>query len=290
MLGQAEDQPKPSWSRCLWFFVKGSAYFIGSLLFLCGSVLYLPHFYALEGIPGGGPMISGWMFEIGCVCFVIGTFQDMWELRESATRAEQHRLLDPRISTTIELRQSYDLRSSLYSLSIKPSAPSKSCLHRSVPLLNATVYFVASVIFLIGGTFFLPYRPLYEAHPSLGAIAFIIGCVLYAAGALWDVIRLGWMRRDGSTSPSWCWQNTLRTQTVVAFCSFVGAWCFIVGSYYFLPEFLIDDASVVYSVTHFIVGSVWFAIGAAVSLFILHRSFIQFDVDDSSINTKMLFP
>ncbi|TMW64486.1 hypothetical protein Poli38472_011366 [Pythium oligandrum] len=71
---------------------KVLAYFCGSVLFLFGSVLFLPKYATLWD--GQGAVVGSWVFFFGCICFMIGTNADFIDLIRYSNGTTTRRIVD----------------------------------------------------------------------------------------------------------------------------------------------------------------------------------------------------
>lgn len=124
--------------------------------------------------------------------------------------------------------------------------------------LNAIIYLFGSTIFCYGAVYFLP--KYYENEPNIGAIAFIVGCIFFCVGAAWD------MDCAGSKVSSKSFMENARAESnlfFLAFTTLIGAVLFIIGSIFFLPQYLeAGEDAVSFSVHWFVSGSIVFIVSA----------------------------
>lgn len=132
---------------------------------------------------------------------------------------------------------------------------------RVVTMYNASCYILAALIFQLGSVYFLP--DYYGPQPTIGCWSFIIGCILFCFGALVDIAFICITHDDRNKRGVDLW-NLVSWNTVVAIGTFVGAMCFIVGSYYYLPQFINDEKLGTHyinlALNWYVVGSVFFLI------------------------------
>ncbi|CAB1077759.1 hypothetical protein D1AOALGA4SA_5537 [Olavius algarvensis Delta 1 endosymbiont] len=113
--------------------------------------------------------------------------------------------------------------------------------------INAILYKIGGVLFIIGSIFFFP---RFEAYADLGAWVFFVGSLVYLVVTVHDLaeVRHHWRlskSHDRDTileyaaSASYVWGTVLFTVGSVFFLSSVGrlkagAWCFVIGSLLFV--------------------------------------------------------
>lgn len=126
--------------------------------------------------------------------------------------------------------------------------------------INAILYKIGGVLFIIGSIFFFP---RFEAYADLGAWVFFIGSLVYLLVTVHDLaeVRHHWRlskSHDRDTileyaaSASYVWGTVLFTVGSVFFLSSVGwlkagAWCFVIGSLLFVLGACINVLQIVKS-------------------------------------------
>lgn len=126
--------------------------------------------------------------------------------------------------------------------------------------INAILYKIGGVLFIIGSIFFFP---RFEAYADLGAWVFFFGSLVYLVVTVHDLaeVRHHWRlskSHDRDTileyaaSASYVWGTVLFTVGSVFFLSSVGwlkagAWCFVIGSLLFVLGACINVLQIVKS-------------------------------------------
>ena len=126
--------------------------------------------------------------------------------------------------------------------------------------INAILYKIGGVLFIIGSIFFFP---RFEAYADLGAWVFFVGSLVYLVVTVHDLaeVRHHWRlskSHDRDTileyaaSASYVWGTVLFTVGSVFFLSSVGwlkagAWCFVIGSLLFVQGACINVLQIVKS-------------------------------------------
>jgi hypothetical protein len=213
-----------------WFQIgKVASYFIGSVLFLMGSILYFPKYATLWD--GQGAVVGSWTFFFGCIAFLLGTHGDFIDV-----------IRVNNVGTPFV---------------------------RIVKAYNAALYCAAAGIFMLGAVFFLP--DYYVISASLGCWSFIIGCVFFCVGSLVDLVFITITHEDRNThgvklGNLMCWG------AAVAAACFLGALCFILGSWYYLPRYIAQEDTVLAThymnvgISYYTIGSVFFIINAVTQI------------------------
>ncbi|MGD8541083.1 MAG: YrhK family protein [Desulfobacteraceae bacterium] len=153
--------------------------------------------------------------------------------------------------------------------------------------INAVVYKVGGLIFIIGSILFFP---RFEAYADIGAWTFFVGSLLYLVVTVHDLaeVRRHWREssvHDRSTimeytaAASYVWGTILFTAGSIFFLSVVrwytaGAWTFIIGSLLFVLGACINVLQIIQAENRitlqlmnltavtFVVGSVLFAVAS----------------------------
>ncbi|MEZ9710712.1 YrhK family protein [Vibrio breoganii] len=120
--------------------------------------------------------------------------------------------------------------------------------------LNAIVYKVGGVIFILGSICFLP---RFEDYVDIGAILFVIGSILYLIVALHDVLEVNAYRRSNGNL-----NRELKLEFTASFAYFLGSLLFTIGSIFFLKEVDLVSAGA----WLFIIGSGLFVFGAVINV------------------------
>lgn len=140
-----------------------------------------------------------------------------------------------------------------------------SSIRRVLVAYNALMYVMAGAIFELGALFFLP--DWYAKSPSLGCWAFIIGSIQFCLAALGDIVFIATTHDDPKVrgvklSNLFCWG------TVAALGTLIGAFLFILGSWFYLPRYIAqEDADVSESymykaINFYTIGSSFFIINS----------------------------
>lgn len=140
-----------------------------------------------------------------------------------------------------------------------------SATHRVLVAYNALMYVMAGVIFLLGSLYFLP--DLYAKAPALGCWAFLLGSIQFCLAALGDLAFIVTTHEDPretgvKLANLRCWG------TVAALGTFVGAFLFILGSWFYLPRFIAQEDAVLAesymykSINFYTTGSAFFIINS----------------------------
>ena len=219
--------------------VNGALQFVGSLLFLCGSILLYPSLTHFCGRDALGPLLAAWLFWIGSCMFALGALQDLWDVWRSSLGKEGKDGPGPGSGVWDQT-------------GLGPG------LEGLVPLLNSGLYVIGSGCFVAGAVYFFPVR--YAAAPARGCRLFIVGCVLYCGGLAWDAARA---LQAG--------YRVLSAEVACASLAFLGALLFLIGLLFYFPEYLRHEAAVVYAVNYFVVGSGLFIVSALCKLASLWR-------------------
>ncbi len=120
--------------------------------------------------------------------------------------------------------------------------------------LNAIVYKVGGVIFILGSICFLP---SFERFVDIGAILFVIGSILYLIVALHDVLEVNAYRRSHGGIG-----RELTLEFTASFAYLLGSLLFTIGSVFFLKEVDLVFAGG----WLFIIGSGLFVFGAVMNV------------------------
>ncbi|KAH7484216.1 hypothetical protein PRIC2_003312 [Phytophthora ramorum] len=200
-----------------------AVYFLGSLLFLLGSIYFFPKYSVVWN--GKAGLFGSWDFVVGCIMFFTGANLDFIQ--------------------TIRYNHGTQLRQVLRAL-------------------NALCNYLATSIFLLGGLYFLP--SWYPKAPELGCWAFIIGCILFCIAAVVELFFIC-MTHENPRVTGFRIRNLVCWGTVAALGTLIGAVCFIVGSWYYLPKYinLVDEGThyMNKAITYYVLGSVFFLINSA---------------------------
>ncbi|OQR98515.1 hypothetical protein ACHHYP_08438 [Achlya hypogyna] len=141
---------------------------------------------------------------------------------------------------------------------------------RYFPVTCSLINVIGSIQFVIGGVYFVPV--VYATAPSAGCYLFITGCSCFIVALLVDLAR---MLQSGTLRGQAWWY-------AAAHFNVLGNILFIVGSYYFLPEFLTptDDSpeaiaiatdNTVFAINNFVVGSVAFVLAPTAQLIAAYK-------------------
>jgi hypothetical protein len=132
-------------------------------------------------------------------------------------------------------------------------------------IYNRVSYVIAGVIFLLGSVYFIP--EYYALYPTLGCWAFIYGSVLFCISGFVDLLFLAYTPNEHEEI-SFTPRKLASWDALAAIATLIGAFLFVLGSYYYLPKFIATEdivASTAYAVLaciYFIIGSVFFLINA----------------------------
>ncbi|GMF64492.1 unnamed protein product [Phytophthora lilii] len=195
-----------------------TSYFLGSLLFLLGSIYFYPKYSVMWS--GKAILYGSWGFVIGCLYFFAGANLDFIQ--------------------TIRYNHGTQLRQVLRAF-------------------NALLNHMAASIFILGALYFLP--SWYPKSPELGCWAFIIGCILFCVAAVVEVLFICFTHENPRAS-GFRFSNIFCLGAVAAFETFLGALCFIIGSWYYLPKYinLVDEGTYYMNkaITFYVLGSMCF--------------------------------
>lgn len=208
---------KPGSSSFFWEGLNASAYVVGAVCFIVGSVFFLPALDAYYAV-------AAWLFVIGSVIYLAVTLHDFAE-------------------TLVYYRQN-------------GSRGGKAMLE----ILTLTGYVVACVLFVLGSIFFLP-GVLWQAA---GAWCFIVGSVLFAAGAAISVTQV----TEAGTLTGMQLLNT------VAICFVMGSVLFLIPSipYVWPPgQPRLPQKVLTYLAGQFIFASVLFLVGGVANFYRAYR-------------------
>ncbi|KAE8915563.1 hypothetical protein PF003_g212 [Phytophthora fragariae] len=137
-------------------------------------------------------------------------------------------------------------------------------LRQVLRAFTALFNYMATSIFILGGLYFLP--SWYVKSPELGCWAFIIGCVLFCIAAVADVAFICMTHEDPRDS-GFRISNVFCWGTLSALGTFAGALCFLIGSWYYMPNFInrvdIGTHYMNAAITFYVFGSVSFIISSA---------------------------
>ena len=153
--------------------------------------------------------------------------------------------------------------------------------------INAVVYKVGGLVFIIGSILFFP---RFEAYADIGAWTFFVGSLLYLVVTVHDLaeVRRHWrastvhdrsMIMEWTAASSYVWGTILFTAGSIFFLSAVGwytagAWTFIIGSLLFVLGACINVLQIIQAdnritlqlmnltAVTFVVGSVLFAVAS----------------------------
>ena len=119
--------------------------------------------------------------------------------------------------------------------------------------INATIYLLGGLIFIIGSILFLP---VYAKYSNWGVLIFIIGSLLYLFVTGHDLLEVVNYRRTQTKLSLW---DQLELSTAVSY--LIGTIAFIVGSIFFLSQIGLTAAGSYC----FIIGSILFFVGSCIN-------------------------
>lgn len=153
--------------------------------------------------------------------------------------------------------------------------------------INATLYEIGGLVFIIGSILFFPEL---ERYANIGAMTFLVGSLLYLIVTVHDLaeVRYHWRTTDHHrgadvlehiAASSYVWGTILFTVGSAFFLSVIGwftagAWCFVIGSLLFVLGACINVLQIVQARTlitlqlmnltaiTFVVGSVLFTVAS----------------------------
>jgi len=119
--------------------------------------------------------------------------------------------------------------------------------------VNAIIYTIGGLVFVVGSVFFLP---VYDKLEAVGAWTFFGGSLLYAIVTTYDLFEsyANFKRQEGFMSDS-------LTELLAAIVYVIGTFLFVVGSLFFLPQL----GTVSVGAWCFIIGSALFLVGAFIN-------------------------
>ncbi|CAI5745477.1 unnamed protein product [Peronospora destructor] len=128
---------------------------------------------------------------------------------------------------------------------------------------NALCNYMASAIFILGALYFLP--TWYPKAPELGCWSFFFGCILFCIAAVVEIFFVCITHEDRRVT-GFKIRNIVCWTSVMMVATFIGAFLFILGSWYYLPRYInrIDDGTdyMNKAITFYVIGSVFFIISA----------------------------
>lgn len=216
-----------------WRLNHATGYMIGCVLFLLGSLQYMPTVENLK--------LGGWLFTVGSAGFVYADVNEWWR--------------NSRVGCCWDEDYFRSFESTQHHMFSVPGGSWLGDFQRAERGLNVALSVCGSILYFLGSLLFLPVE---DALVS-GLWVFVWGGMLVMVAQTWKVIRL--LRAGGcSTSLGSAGGGTgfwgRSDWPAVATDSFggIGAFCYLVGSVYLLPEFDISR--------HFTwIASYWFVAG-----------------------------
>ncbi|POM59389.1 hypothetical protein PHPALM_31888 [Phytophthora palmivora] len=210
-----------TWEKCV-EVGRVVTYFLGSLLFLLGSIYFYPEYSVMWD--GKAGVFGSWAFVVGCIMFFTGANFDFIQ--------------------TIRYNHGTQLRQVLRAY-------------------NALCNYMATSIFILGALYFLP--SWYPKAPELGCWSFFVGCILFCAAAIVEILFICMTHEDPRVT-GFKVKNAVCWGTVAALGTFIGALFFILGSWYYLPKYInrVDDGThyMNKAITFYVIGSVFFIINS----------------------------
>ncbi|TDH72039.1 uncharacterized protein CCR75_000101 [Bremia lactucae] len=226
-----EDHQFDAWENCV-EIGRVVIYFLGSVLFLIGSIYFYPEYSTMWD--GDAGIFASWCYVVGCIMFFAGANLDFIQ--------------------TIRHNHGTQLRQVLRAY-------------------NAMMNCVASSIFILGALYFLP--GWYPKAPEVGCWSFIIGCILYCVAAIVELIFICSTHEDPRVN-GFKIKNIACWGSIAALSTFNGAIFFILGSWYYLPQYinLIEEGThyMNKAITFYVIGSVLFLICSLAMISGVHGS------------------
>ncbi|KAL7688883.1 putative YrhK domain-containing protein [Plasmopara halstedii] len=227
---QHEGHPLATWEMCI-EIGRLVVYFLGSLLFLLGSIYFYPEYSVMWS--GSAGVFASWCFVIGCIFFTGANLDFIQTIRYNH------------------------------------GTPLRQVLRAFVALTN----YMASSIFNLGALYFLP--SWYPKSPELGCWSFFFGSILFSVSAVAEFFFICMTHEDPRLTGfkiknAFCWD------AVAALATLVGAFLFVLGSWYYLPRYinLVDEGirNMNKAVTLYVIGSIFFIISSLAISPGAHRS------------------
>ncbi|KAF4040857.1 YrhK-like protein [Phytophthora infestans] len=216
-----EGHELATWEKCV-EIGRVVSYFLGSVLFLIGSIYFYPEYSVLWD--GDAGVFASWCYVAGCIMFFTGANLDFVQ--------------------TIRYNHGTQLR-------------------QVVRAFNSLTNYMASSIFILGALYFLP--TWYPKAPELGCWSFFVGCILFCAAAIVDLIFIAVTHED-TRATGFKIKNIVCWGTIAALGTFIGALFFILGSWYYLPRYInrVDDGThyMNKAISFYVTGSVFFIINS----------------------------
>ncbi|GFH49930.1 hypothetical protein CTEN210_06406 [Chaetoceros tenuissimus] len=232
--------------------VKHISFFHGGLLFLLGSICFYPSMYDITIL---SIHIGAWCFIVGCAFFAFASILDFiqhMKLKYSST--DQIVFSQDEEKGRINTSLSHKSTSSMSSRDNSSQDETELNKESNFVLAKAIISFAnifAAMSFLVGAVYFLP--RFYEQNERIGCYGFIIGCIILCLSSSYMILAL----RES------IWQSTS---------TLIGSILFIVGSIFFLPEYLVLEGGVVLAVNFFIIGSIFFTLTPMIDIWIVLRA------------------
>jgi len=240
-----------------WEIGSGLAYFVGGVIFVAGSVFFLPQFEDRVAI-------GSWLFLAGSLFYLSVSTHDLLEVhaaaRHFALAAEDNDATPPSHSDD-------DGGGGDNNNKNEKSVQQHQKIEKWSIYLDwaaASMYETGTFLFIIGSVLFLPSVGLFVP----AAWTFIWGSVLFIAGAVVNAVQIF----ESPTSAL----ALLANLTAVTY--IIGSTFFLTGSVPYLWTFQSEeDAELVYDFLgwQFIVGSLFFVAGGVVNLVRIHVHHLQ---------------
>lgn len=232
--------------------LKHILFFHGGLLFLLGSICFYPSMYDVTIL---SIHIGAWCFVVGCVFFAFASILDFIQhMQQKYSSTDQIVLLADEEKGRINTSLSRKSTSSLSSKDNSSGDESELDPESNFILAKAIISFVnifSAVSFVVGAMYFLP--RFYEQNERIGCYGFIIGCIILCLSSSYMILAL-------------------RESICQSLSTLIGSILFIVGSIFFLPEYLVLDGGVVLAVNFFTIGSIFFTLTPMIDVWIILRA------------------
>ena len=244
----------------LWETFNTAAYELGGIIFILGSVAFLPAFHAY--LP-----VGVYLFIIGSLLYLIVAAHDTFEVLQAAEEAEDDDDDDDEDDKSNDKDSSAqddddDAASASTSKRTSGHNDGKHFSRRTryrLDLAAALIYVAGSVLFILGSLVFLP--SIEQA--KLGAVLFIVGSLLFAVGALINMVQIFESHDRAAASLL----TALLANLTAAF-YLIGSTMFGVASVPYLFDFeATADANLIFTFLgwNYIVGSIAFTVGGTMN-------------------------
>lgn len=239
------DLKYPTPLSLLWRSIHVTLYLIGGIGFVLGSAMYFP---SISQATAGG-----WLFTIGSLGFFIA------DGLEWSTNNHVGCLFDRRYVNQYE---------KMVNPFLAPKDSFYGKYQRAENGINFFVSFIGSTLYLVGSIMYIPSVDEVVA----GTYVFILGSAVIFFAQSWKLYRAGCHNAEAPSDIRFNIKNCFDDLpgTLVDLTAGLGGFCYFVGSFFFLPDYDIND-------TVTTIGATWFEFGGSFyllsGLFMVYRYF-----------------